>query len=201
MAASSPSSVSNPRHPALAAFLDQHAILRGDFTLASGRKSDYYCDGKQASFSGEGLALVVDAIEAEISELAIDAIGGMDMGATPIVAALALALYQRGRPLPAFVVRKDVKAHGTRKPIEGILPATRPGRVVILDDVVTSGESILKAIDAVREAGHEVILAISILDRDGGGAAALAKAGVPYRSLVTIAELGIVAERTSASRA
>jgi orotate phosphoribosyltransferase len=87
-------------------------------------------------------------------------------------------------------VRKDTKAHGTRKKVEGLLPA-KAGPVVMVDDVVTSGGSIIQAIEAVREMGHRVVLAISVLDRDGGGEESLAKLGVPYRSLVTIAELGI----------
>lgn len=180
----------SPRHPELADFIANRAILRGTFKLVSGRTSSYYCDGKQVTFSGEGLALIADALEREVSDVKFDAIGGMDMGATPIVAALALALHQRGRPMPSFIVRKEAKGHGTRKAIEGVLPKT-PVRVLMIDDVVTSGDSILKAIAAVREAGHEVVLAVSILDRDGGGEAALAKVGVPYRPLVTIAELGI----------
>jgi orotate phosphoribosyltransferase len=180
----------NARHPELARYLLQHAIIFGSFTLSSGRKSDYYCDGKQVSFSGEGLALIVDAILHEIGELEVDAIGGMDMGATPIVSAVALRSFQLGKPISSFVVRKDVKAHGTKKEIEGTPPST-PGRIVIIDDVVTSGQSIVKSVEAVQRSGHQVVLALSVLDRQGSGAEALKGMGIRYQPLVTVAELGI----------
>ncbi len=181
-----------PRHPALAAFLDRRCIRRGRFTLASGATASYYCDGKLASFDPEGIHLIVEAILKEIAHLRPppDAIGGMDMGATPIAAALALRLHQLGKPLPTFVVRKDVKAHGTMKKIEGPIPA-QPGNVVIVEDVVTTAGSVVQAIEAVRAVGHKVLLAISLLDRDAGGAARLRELGVPYQPLVTIAELGL----------
>ena len=178
------------RHAELARFLEDRAIRRGSFTLASGRKSSYYCDGKQVSFSGEGLQLIADAMYTELRDVDFDAIGGMDMGATPIVSAVSMRLFQLGRTAPAFVVRKDVKDHGTRKEIEGPLPE-KPSRLVIVDDVVTSGGSIIKSIEAVRRRGHEVVLALSVLDRDGGGSEALKALGVKYQPLVTIAELGI----------
>jgi len=190
MALDASATIRNARHPELAQYVNAHAILRGSFTLASGRQSSYYCDGKQVSFSGEGLSLIARAIAAEIRDLDIDAIGGMDMGATPIVAATALWHFEHGSPLPSFVVRKDVKAHGTKKEIEGVFPK-EPSRVVIVDDVVTTAGSIIKSIEVVRAKGHEVALAISVLDRDGGGRQALEAIGVPYRPLVMIAELGI----------
>ncbi len=183
-------SVKKARHPELAQFVLDRAILRGNFTLVSGRKSSYYCDGKQVSFSGKGLALVTDAIAAELRDVQLSAIGGMDMGATPIVAATALRLHQLGRSVAAFVVRKDVKGHGTKKEIEGPLPE-EPSQLVIVDDVISSGGSIVRSIEAVRNRGHEVVLALSILDRDMGGGEKLASIGVPYQPLVTIAEIGI----------
>src|SRR5690606_13486431 len=133
------------RHPRLAEFLLTHAIKRGRFRLASGRESTYYCDGKLVSFSPEGIALIADAILEETKDVDAAAIGGMDMGATPIVAAVALRSFQIGRPLEAFVVRKEVKDHGTRKRIEGRIPAT-PSNVIIVDDVVTTAGSIIQSI-------------------------------------------------------
>ena len=177
------------RYPELARVLEQKSLRRGRFVLSSGRVSDYYIDGKLTCFDPQGSALIVDAILAETAGLSIDAIGGMDMGATPIVGAIANRSFYVGRPLPTFVVRKDVKEHGTKKRIEGQF--NPPCRVVIVDDVVTTGDSILKAIDAVEQGGGEVVLAISILDRNAGAAEALRRRGVPYRPLVTIAELGI----------
>jgi orotate phosphoribosyltransferase len=178
------------RHPRLAAYLLEHAIKRGAFTLASGRQSSCYCDTKLASFAPEGALLIADAILDEIEGLEVAAVGGMDMGATPLAAAVALRSFQRGRPLPGFVVRKDAKGHGTRKRIEGPIPQT-PSPLVIVEDVVTSGGSILQSIDEVRAAGHTVALAITVLDRMAGGAEAIQARGVKFRPLVTIAELGI----------
>ncbi|HEY8666905.1 MAG TPA: phosphoribosyltransferase family protein, partial [Tepidisphaeraceae bacterium] len=131
-----------------------------------------------------------EAILEEIKDLPIDAVGGMDMGATPIVGAVAVESLRSGRPLPTFIVRKEVKAHGTMKEIEGPIPSS-PCQVVILDDVVTTGDSIIKAIDAVERANHKVLLAISVLDRNAGAREALAKRGIPYRPLVTLQDIGI----------
>ena len=182
--------IEQARHPELARFLNDHAILRGSFTLVSGRKSTYYCDGKQASFSGEGLTLITEAILQELDGVEADAIGGMDMGATPIVAAVALRAQLAGRTLPAFVVRKDVKAHGTQKAIEGICPEDAR-QLVIVDDVITSGGSTIRAIEAVRRTGREVALVLSVLDRESGGREALEAIDVRYRPLVTIRDLGL----------
>ena len=188
----------NARHPKLAKFVADHAIQHGHFKLASKRTTGYYCDGKQASFSGEGIFLIVEAILSEIQDLEVDAVGGLDMGATPIVSALAYRRYQLGQPIPTFVVRRETKAHGTMKQVEGLLPVT-PSDVVIVDDVVTTGGSILKAIKVVRSAGHEVILAISVVDRDEGGRELLHEQGIRYQPLVSVSELGIGDESNRAS--
>ena len=178
------------RHPELAQFLEKQSLRRGNFILASGKSSTYYIDGKLTAMHPRGATLIARAILKEIEPLAVDAVGGMDMGATPIVGAVAVAGEAAGRPLPVFVVRKDVKKHGTMKLIEGPIPSA-PSKVVIIDDVVTTGESILKAIDAVQNAGHEVLLAISVLDRKGGATEALAARGIPYHPLVTLEDIGI----------
>ena len=181
---------STPRHPKLAQFIREKSLRHGQFRLASGESSDYYLDGKVTSCAPEGIDLIVKAILAEIQGLNFDAVGGMDMGATPIVGALALRSHQLNRPIPTFIVRKETKAHGTMKQVEGLLPV-RPSDVVIVDDVVTTGGSILKAINVVRSAGHEVILAISVVDRDEGGRELLHEQGIRYQPLVSISELGI----------
>lgn len=178
------------RHTDLARYIHENAIEFGTFTLASGATSSYYCDIRKVSLSGQGALLVADAVLGEVEDLAFDALGGMDMGATPITSAVALRAHQAGNDFPVFVVRKDVKSHGAQRKVEGNLPET-PSRLVIVDDVVTSAGSIIKAIDVVRELGHEVVLALAILDREAGGAAALEAAGVPYRALVRISELDI----------
>jgi orotate phosphoribosyltransferase len=181
------------RYPRLAELLQRKSLKRGHFTLSSGRTSTYYIDGKLTSFDPEGATAIAEAILKEIKDLPIDAVGGMDMGATPIVGAVAAHGFHVGRPYPTFVVRKEVKAHGTMKEIEGPIPPA-PAKVVIVDDVVTTGDSILKAIDAVQKAGYEVLLAISILDRNAGATEAIATRGVPYRPLLTLPDIGIMEE-------
>jgi orotate phosphoribosyltransferase len=183
------------RHPALARCVLDRAVTRGEFTLASGAKSDYYCDIRLVSFSGEGAALIADALLEETEGLEFDALGGMDMGATPIAACYGMRAEQKGRPTTVFVVRKAPKGHGTQKLIEGPLPET-PQRVVIVDDVVTSGGSLIKAIKVAQDAGHTVVKAFAVLDRESGGASAIAEAlgagsvGL-YQPLVTVSELGL----------
>jgi orotate phosphoribosyltransferase len=170
--------------------LKKKSLKFGNFVLASGRTSTYYIDGRLTSFDPAGAALIAEAVLKEIEGMAVDAVGGMDMGATPIVGAVACRSHYIGRPMPTFVVRKEVKSHGTQKKIEGNLPAAG-GKVVIIDDVVTSGDSIIKAIDATQEAGCAILLAISVLDRGAGAAETLAARGIAYRPLVTLADLGI----------
>jgi orotate phosphoribosyltransferase len=178
------------RYTKLAEVLKEKSLKFGHFILASGRSSKYYIDGKLTCFDPVGAVTVADAILDAIRDMDVDAVGGMDMGATPIVAAVACQSLHAGRPLPTFVVRKDVKSHGTKKVIEGPIPPA-PCRVVIVDDVVTTGESILKAIDATLERGCEVVLAISVLDRNAGATEALARRGIPYLPLVTLEDLGV----------
>jgi orotate phosphoribosyltransferase len=177
------------RYPKLVQLLEQKSLRRGKFTLASGAESSYYIDGKMTCLDPEGATLIADAILDLIKDLPVDAVGGMDMGATPIVGAVATRSFTAGRPLPVFVVRKDVKAHGTMKLIEGPLKA--PCKVVIIDDVITTGGSILKAIDAVKAVGCEVLLAISVLDRAAGATEMLGKLGIRYEPLVRLGDLGI----------
>ena len=111
------------RYPELANILKKKSLKRGQFTLASGKTSDYYIDARLCSLDPEGSLRIADAILKEIEGMKADAVGGMDMGATPIVGAVAARSFQMGKPIPTFVVRKDVKAHGTQKQIEGPIPA------------------------------------------------------------------------------
>jgi orotate phosphoribosyltransferase len=180
----------SPRHPQLLQILRDRSLRRGRFVLASGKVSDYYIDGKMTSFDPAGSAAIVDAIFAELAQIPYDAIGGMDMGGTPIVGAVANRSFHIGKPVPTFVVRKDVKAHGTMKRIEGPIPPA-PCNVVIIEDVVTTGDSMFKAIDAVTEYGAKVVLAITVLDRAAGATESMAARNIPYRPLCTLAELGL----------
>jgi orotate phosphoribosyltransferase len=183
------------RYPELVELLKRKSLRHGDFTLASGAKSTYYIDGKMTCLDAEGATLIAKAILNEIKDLPVDAVGGMDMGATPIVGSVAVCSFMQGRPLPVFVVRKDVKQHGTMKLIEG--PLNPPCKVVIVDDVITTGGSIMKAIDAVKAVGCQVLLATCVLDRDAGAAETFARLEIPYRPLVTLADLGISSNRAT----
>jgi orotate phosphoribosyltransferase len=174
----------------LAKLLEQKSLRRGNFTLASGKSSTYYIDGKLTSMDPEGAAAIAEAIFAEIADLHVDSIGGMDMGATPIIGAVAYHGHLIKRALPTFVVRKDVKSHGTMKKIEGPIPQT-PGDVVVIDDVITTGGSIIEAINAVQAAGHRVILAISVLDRNAGATEALSQRGIRYQPLAVLEDIGV----------
>src|SRR3954462_7237065 len=178
------------KYPQLAKVIREKSLKHGKFTLASGRTSDYYIDARLSSLDPEGAARIADAILQEIAGMKVDAVGGMDMGATPIVGAVAIRSFQLNKPMPTFVVRKDVKQHGTQKQIEGPIPPA-PCNVVIVDDVVTSGGSIIKAIDAVEKHGGKVLLAISVLDRNAGAREALEQRKIPYRPLLTLQDIGV----------
>lgn len=178
-----------PSHyPELVRLLKEKSLRFGDFTLSSGAKSSYYIDGKMTCLDAEGAMLIGRAILREIKDLPVDAVGG-DTGAGPIMGAVAVCSVLENRPLPMFVVRKEVKQHGTMKPIEG--PLKPPCNVVVVDDVITTGGSIIKAIEAVKAVGCKVLLAISVLDRQAGAVETFAKMGIAYRPLVTLADLGI----------
>ncbi|MGI9013629.1 MAG: orotate phosphoribosyltransferase [Phycisphaerales bacterium] len=178
-----------PRYPELAACILRDAIRRGEFTLASGKTSNIYCDGRMVSL-GKGALVLSTAIMHALEDVDFAAIGGMEMGAIPMVSGVQMRYLMQGRALLAFVVRKAVKGHGTGKRIEGPLP-TAPTRVVMLEDSVTTAGSLVDAINVVREAGHTVVRAISMVDRGEGGVEALAALGIDYVPLVTFAELGL----------
>ena len=155
--------------------LRTRSLMFGDFTLASGRRSRFYFDSKRTTLTAEGAYLAASEIQRTIREHAIeaDAIGGMTLGADPIVCPVAALSHVAGRPLSAFIVRKEAKAHGTAREIEGELEPK--SRVIVVDDVVTSGGSTLRAIEAVERAGHHVVAVLCLVDREEGGAAALAR--------------------------
>jgi orotate phosphoribosyltransferase len=118
-------SLVSTKYPQLAKVIKEKSLKHGKFTLASGRTSDYYIDARLSSLDPAGASAIADAILKEIEGMKVDAVGGMDMGATPIVGAVAIRSFQLNKPMPTFVVRKDVKAHGTQKLIEGPIPAAR----------------------------------------------------------------------------
>ena len=166
----------------LALALERGAIKYGDFTLTSGKKSSYYFDGRLLSLDPEGAYLISQAIIPLLEQAGAMAVGGTTLGADPMVAALALASHIKGRSIPAFIVRKESKTHGTKQNIEGPL---EPGtNVAIVDDVCTTGGSLFHAIKAAEEAGCSVVKVVSILDRNEGGSEEMRKRGYNFSTLL-----------------
>lgn len=158
-----------PTDERLVALLAEKSVLFGEFTLASGRRSDFYIDARLTTMSPEGLRLIGelgrDALER--SGWSVDSVGGLTMGADPIAYAIAYASADSARPLRAFAVRKEAKVHGTGKRVEG--PFRKGDVVAVVEDVITSGSSAMSAIDAVEQAGGIVAGVLALLDREEGG--------------------------------
>ncbi len=171
--------------------MERDALRRGTFTLASGRTSHYYIDGRKLTLSAEGAALVGAGVLEQIARHPeVQAIGGLTLGADPIVGSvLALAAGAGLGYLRGFLVRKEAKAHGTGKRIEG--PIEAGCTVAIVDDVATTGGSSLQAVDAVEAIGCKVAVVIAVLDRLEGADLAFAARGLPFHALLTIRDLGI----------
>ena len=167
--------------------LAERAYRHGNFTLASGRTSDHYVNCKPVSLSGQGLALL-SAQMLKLVEAEAVAVAGLTLGADPLVSGVAIAAAQGGRALDALIVRKEAKGHGTGAWLEGPLPAAGQ-RITVLEDVVTTGGSSLKAVNQLREAGYEVQRVVTIVDRQEGGEAAMREAGLELRSLFLLEEL------------
>ena len=167
----------------LVAQLREHALVIGEVTLTSGRTAQYYVDAKRAILRPAGFRALAELVAGHAERLGATAVGGLTMGAdAPACAALA-----GGAEVKAFFVRKETKAHGLQRRIEG--PDLEPGeRCLVVEDVVTTGGSTVQAIEAVREAGHEVAGVVTILDRQAGGAETIREAsgGAPYVALATI---------------
>lgn len=168
----------------LIALLAEKSVLFGEFTLASGRRSDFYIDARLSTMSPEGLRLIGergrDAIER--AGWKVDAVGGLTMGADPIAYAIAYASADSPKPLRAFAVRKEPKVHGTAKRVEG--PFREGDVVAVVEDVITSGSSALSAIEAVEHAGGIVAGVLALLDREEGGRAKIESRGHSVIALV-----------------
>ena len=183
-------SASPPGTPAreeLLRILLERSLLRGHFVLASGRTSSYYLDVRRTSLHPRGSVLIARLLFEEIRTTAARATGGLTLGADPLAAVLAALSSEWGQPLPAFLVRKAAKGHGTGSRIEGGLEAGTP--VALLEDVVTSGGSALDAAAAVRELGCPIVGVWAVVDREQGGRAALAAEGLALSALFTGREL------------
>jgi orotate phosphoribosyltransferase len=160
------------------------ALLYGDFTLASGKKSGHYFEGKRLTLSPEGAYQVGKAVYDELAGIDVDAVGGLAMGAFPMVTATTLVSYQEGQPIPSFIVRDQPKEHGTQRKIEGHL---REGsRVAIVDDVITTGGSVSRAIEAVEALNCKVVKVIVIVDRNEGGSKKLKSEGYSFTAFINL---------------
>ncbi len=164
-----------------------HSVKRGQFTLKSGATSTWFLDTKQTACRPEGIVLVADAALSVIPDV-VDAIGGLTMGADPVAFGVAAVAATRGRMIRSFSVRKEAKDHGVVGRVAGALQAG--DRVVITEDTVTRGTSLMEAVEVVRAVGAEPVLITVIVDRGTTCAAMAAEAGVPYRPLLTAADLG-----------
>ena len=171
----------------LLAIIKQKSLLRGTFKLASGATSDYYLDLKPTSFDPEGAALIAEIVGGMlVKDTDVDAIGGLELGAVPIVAAVC-ARSATARPINGFVVRKEKKGHGTDQKIDGNFKPN--STVVLIEDVTTKGGSVMQAVRAVRAQGAVVKKIITIVDRDEGATEALEREGIALVPVFTKSEL------------
>jgi len=169
----------------------EKSYRQGSFTLTSGKTSDFYIDGKQTTLSAEGAYLCGKLILEMILKQPepIQAVGGMTLGADPLVTAVSLVSFLEKHPIPAFIVRKEAKGHGTGNYIEGLKNMPAGCRVALLEDVVTTGGTLLKVIERVESQGFKVGLVITVVERQEGGTKTLADAGYPLEAIFTREEL------------
>lgn len=174
----------------LAEIIRQRSFGRGEITLASGRKSDFYFNLKPTMLDPEGAALLADLTFDALRDDRVDYVGGLEMGAVPLAGAIAQLSWLKNQPIAAFFVRKKPKEHGARLSVEGLTKGeTLQGkRIVIVEDVTTTGGSAIKAVEAVRESGGEIVAVFTMVDREEGADATFAQAGVPFRSLYKASE-------------
>lgn len=174
------------RHNLLDLFC-QLAYKEGNFVLSSGQTSSYYINGKQVTLHPQG-ALAVARLLLPLLPEDTQAVAGLTLGADPIVSAVSVVSVYENRPIPALIIRKEAKGHGTKAYIEG--PTLPEGaKVVVLEDVVTTGQSALKAVERLQDAGYSVNLVISLIDRLQGGAELYAASGLQFQALFTITDL------------
>lgn len=187
--------------PALASLSDEDALAQllpllvsrsfryseEGFTLTSGRQSHYYVDCKQTTLHPQGAYLCGRLLYGLIAGQGLGSVGGLTLGADPLVTAVAMASYVAGEPLDAAIVRKEAKGHGTGRWVEGPADPARP--MAVVDDVVTTGKSTVEAIHRLREAGFNITHAIAVVDRNEGGREAVAAEGLTLHSLCTIDDI------------
>ena len=176
-------------HSTLITLLAARSAKRGQFTLASGKQSAFYIDARLTTMSPEGLSTIGPLALSALRQTGwrVDAVGGLTLGADPIAYAISYASAHTDHPLRAFTVRKELKTHGTGKLLEG--PFRQGDRVAVIEDVITTGGSAIRAIDAVRTAGGVIAGVLALVDREEGGRQTIEKAGVPVVALVTASQI------------
>lgn len=176
-------------HEQLVRLLAERSARRGNFTLASGRQSSLYIDARLTTMSPEGQALVGRVGLQTIRDAGwnVDAVGGLTLGADPIAYAICHASASSPGPLRSFTVRKEPKGHGTGKQVEG--PVSAGDRVVVVEDVITTGQSAAKAVEALRQFGAVPVAILALVDRQEGGREQLEQLGLPVRALTTADEI------------
>lgn len=174
-------------HDDLRKLIHDLAVVRGRVVLSSGVEADFYVDLRRLTLHHEGAPLIGSVMLDLVDDWDFDAVGGPTLGADPVAAAMMHVAVQRGRKLDAFIVRKEGKAHGLNRRIEG--PDVAGRRVLAVEDTSTTGSSVLAAVDALREAGATVVGVAVVVDR--GAADAVRSAGLDFRSVYTLADLGL----------
>lgn len=173
----------------------ERSYREGDFTLASGKKSSFYIDVKTATLHGQGAFLIgrlgyeLISRYATMKKVQIGGVGGLTLGADPIATAVSLAAYSQGHDWPAYIVRKEAKGHGTLKYVEG-RENLRPGaKLIVLEDVVTTGGSSLQAIERLRGEGYDPVAVMTVVDREEGGEALLQEKGLDFLRILGLSEI------------
>src|ERR1700743_885482 len=174
----------------LVEIIRKRSFGRGEITLASGRKSDFSFNLKPTMLAPEGAAVLAELTYEALKDDGLDYVGGLEMGAVPLAGAVAQLSWLKVHPIAAFFVRKKPKKHGARLAVEGLAKgeSLQGKRVVIVEDVTTTGESALKAVEAVRDAGGVVALVLTMVDSEDGATETFAQAGLPFRSLYRASE-------------
>ncbi|WP_018125134.1 orotate phosphoribosyltransferase [Desulfovibrio oxyclinae] len=180
----------------LAKLLMQLSYVEGEVTLTSGKKSDYYFDCKQTALHPEGSWLIGKCfLEMLKGRPEVQAVGGMTLGADPLVSSVTVLSHVDGHPLPGFIIRKKSKGHGTNQYLEGLKNLPEGAKVALLEDVVTTGGTLVTACERVRDAGFEIVSVLSVLDREEGGRENLEQAGLSLESIFTRSQLLEAAKR------
>lgn len=166
----------------------EKAYSKGEFILSSGKKSDYYIDARLVTLDPKGVTLIAQLMLDEVKDDNLDAIGGPTLGADPMIGAFGVLSFQSGKPLNTFIIRKEAKGHGKERQVEG--PELKAGaRIVLVDDVATTGKAFLHSLDVLKEMDVDVVKCICVVDRNDGAPEAVAAKGSKMVSLFNINEI------------